>query len=126
MRDHLLSQGAKTIAPCTHDKACPLQNDWCHFPQRINRPAFQRKAKAATAGWEESKFSYAAMARFEPDSPAWGRLIHQPNVQKGFVELTVSSQDGIVQPKVSKRHARTKFNELSDYKWGEILVEEVI
>ncbi len=124
MREYLLSLGAKTIAPCVHDRECPLVGDWCHFPQKINRPAFQRRAKAGTAGWEESKFSYAAMARFPADNPIWGRLIHQPDVQKGSVQLTVSSQDGIVQPKAFKRN-RDKFNKLNDYKWGDIISEAI-
>ncbi len=124
LREYLLTLGAQTIAPCIHDQPCPLIGDWCHFPQRINRPSFQRIAKAGTAGWEESKFSYAAMARFSPDSLAWGRLIHQPNVQKGWVELTISSREGIVQPKALKRN-RESFNQLSDYKWGEIVPEVI-
>ena len=124
MREYLLTQGAKTIAPCAHDNPCPLntEKDWCHFPQRIIRPSFQRRAKGGTANWEESKFSYAAMARFPVEHEIWGRLIHQPNVQKGLVQLTVSSQEGIVQPVALKRH-KDQFREWSDYKWGEIIPE---
>lgn len=120
MREHLLSLGASTLAPCVHNNACPLKNDWCHFPQRLSRPGFQRRAKDASAGWEESKFSYAAMARFPSDAASWGRLIHQPNVQKGFVELTVSSQDGIVRSRVARRD-RELYRHAVSYKWGDVL-----
>ncbi len=119
-RAFLLEQGAETLAPCTHDAPCPLLNDWCHFPQRLNRPTFQRRAKGAVAGWEESKFSYTAMARFGSDKPAWGRLIHQPNVQKGQVALTISSRDGIVRPVIAKRN-REAFKVASEWGWGELL-----
>ena len=71
-RNQLLAAGAHTIAPCPHDRPCPLQNDWCHFPQRLIRPDFQRRARGASSEWEESKFSYAAMARFTPARPIWG------------------------------------------------------
>jgi ribosomal protein RSM22 (predicted rRNA methylase) len=37
-RDELLAVGARTLAPCAHDRPCPLENDWCHFPQRLQRP----------------------------------------------------------------------------------------
>lgn len=123
-RDQLLQLGAHTIAPCAHDNPCPLQNDWCHFPQRLNRPAFQRRAKEATAGWEEAKFSYAAMARFPPDTPIWGRLIHQPQINKAGVELIVSAQEGIVRPRVSKRD-RFLYRQTTDLKWGQPLAHPI-
>lgn len=125
MREYLLTLGAKTIAPCAHDRECPLVGDWCHFPQRLNRPAFQRRAKAGSAGWEESKFSYAAMARFSPDEAIWGRLIHQPNLQKGRVELTVSSREGIVHPQALKRN-KAQYRLLSDYNWGDVIEQPIV
>lgn len=123
-REQLLSLGAQTIAPCTHDQPCPLTNDWCHFPQRINRPAFQRRAKAGSAGWEDSKLSYAAMAKFPVNAPVWGRLIHQPNVTKGFAELTVSAPEGIVKLKALKRN-RESFQQFKDYNWGEAIPTKI-
>lgn len=119
-RDQLLQLGAHTIAPCAHDNPCPLQDDWCHFPQRLNRPSFQRRAKEASAGWEEAKFSYAAMARFPARTAVWGRLIHQPQVSKAGVELIVSSRGGIVRPRIPKRN-RPLYRWAVDLKWGEAL-----
>jgi ribosomal protein RSM22 (predicted rRNA methylase) len=119
-RDHLLQLGAHTIAPCAHDNPCPLQNDWCHFPQRLNRPTFQRRAKEASAGWEEAKFSYAAMSRFPKATPIWGRLIHQPHLTKVYAQLTVSSTEGIVRPRIPKRD-RPAYRAASDLKWGDAL-----
>ncbi|GCE31409.1 ribosomal small subunit Rsm22 [Dictyobacter alpinus] len=123
LREYLLSLEAHTIAPCAHDQACPLVNDWCHFPQRLERPAFQRRAKEGTANWEESKFSYAAMARFSPGTPIWGRLIHQPHKTKRDVTLNVSSINGIVNVQILKSQ-REAFKQATNYKWGEILTNE--
>lgn len=123
-REQLLDLGAKTIAPCAHDMACPLVGDWCHFPQKLHRPAYQRRAKEGTAGWEESKFSYAAMSRFAPDKSIWGRLIHQPHTSKIGVELAVSSREGIVKPRVSKRDHKL-YRQLSDLRWGDTLVDPI-
>ncbi|HTK12007.1 MAG TPA: small ribosomal subunit Rsm22 family protein, partial [Ktedonobacteraceae bacterium] len=123
-REQLLRQGAFTLAPCAHDNECPLIDDWCHFPQRLRRPRFQRQARDASAGWEESKFSYAAMARFPLEHAVWGRLIHQPRVQKGFVELTISSKDGLVQPRILKRD-REMYRQSVAYEWGEALAEPI-
>ena len=120
LRDALLPRGARTIAPCAHDRPCPLLGDWCHFPQRLDRPAFQRRVKEGTAGWEDAKFSYAALARFGPAAPIWGRLIHQPQVHKGTVELIVSSVAGIVRPEVPKRD-RPAYRAAADHRWGDAL-----
>jgi ribosomal protein RSM22 (predicted rRNA methylase) len=121
-REQLLNLGAKTLAPCAHDVPCPLVGDWCHFPQKLHRPAYQRRVKEGSAGWEESKFSYAAISKFAPDKTIWGRLIHQPHVSKIGVVLTVSSREGIVKPRVSKRH-RELYRQLSDLRWGEVLAD---
>ena len=120
MREYLLTLGAQTIAPCAHNLACPLVDDWCHFPQRLERPSFQRRAKFASAGWEESKFSYAAMARFPADSPIWGRLIHQPHKLKYEVSLPVSSKEGIVNVEIPKSE-RDAFRNASKYEWGDVI-----
>ena len=124
-RELLLSQGAYTIAPCAHNMPCPLPtaapNDWCHFPQRLQRPQFQRIAKEATAGWEEAKFSYAGMARFAPNSPIWGRLLHQPQQTKIGVDLTVSAADATIHhPHIPKRN-RPLHKAASDLHWGDTL-----
>ena len=123
-RDLLLEEGARTLAPCAHDASCPLANDWCHFPQKLFRPHFQRRAKEGSAGWEEAKFSYAAMARFAPESPIWGRLIHQPRVNKAGAVLVVSSRDGIVRPRIPKRD-RAAYKAAADLKWGDAIEGEI-
>ena len=124
-RDLLLECGAHTIAPCAHDLPCPLPaaapNDWCHFPQHLQRPAFQRVAKEASAGWEEAKFSYAAMARFSPDTPIYARLIHQPHLSKIGADLTLSANDGtITESRILKRN-RPAYKNASDLRWGDPL-----
>lgn len=124
MREYLLQLGAKTLAPCAHNLACPLVNDWCHFPQKLERPSFQRQAKAGTAGWEESKFSYAAMARFQADTAIWGRLIHQPHKQKNLVNLTISSTDGIVDVHIPKSK-REAFRSAAHHEWGDIISSKI-
>ncbi|HST03148.1 MAG TPA: small ribosomal subunit Rsm22 family protein [Chloroflexia bacterium] len=126
-REVLLESGAHTIAPCAHDLPCPLPadlpNDWCHFPQRLQRPAFQRVAKEASAGWEEAKFSYAAMSRFAPDTPIYARLIHQPHPTKIGVDLTLSARDGtITRPRIPKRD-RPAYREAANLHWGEAILQ---
>jgi len=119
-REQLLGLGAQTIAPCAHDQPCPLQNDWCHFPQRLKRPEFQRRAREASSEWEESKFAYAAMARFAPHSPIWGRVIREPASNKAYAEAMISTADGVARYRGLKRH-RDAFRYVKQLEWGAAL-----
>lgn len=119
-RDQLLAVGAHTIAPCAHDAPCPLHNDWCHFPQRLIRPDFQRYARGAPSQWEDSKYSYAAMAHFGPDAPIWARIIREATSNKAYAEVKVSAQDGITTYRALKRH-REAYRAVRDLEWGAAL-----
>jgi ribosomal protein RSM22 (predicted rRNA methylase) len=121
-RDELLAAGALTLAPCAHDRPCPLENDWCHFPQRLQRPEFQRRARQAPSPWEDSKFAYAAMARFAPEAPIWGRVIREPTSNKAYAEAELSTRDGILRYRALKRH-REDFRRVKDLTWGQALSE---
>ena len=121
-RDELLAQGAHTIAPCAHDRACPLEGDWCHFPQRLKRPDFQRRARDAPSQWEDSKFAYAAMARFAPESPIWGRVIRETTSNKAYAEIKVSSVAGVARYRALKRN-RDAFRQAKALEWGAALAE---
>jgi ribosomal protein RSM22 (predicted rRNA methylase) len=119
-RDQLLGLGAHTIAPCAHDQTCPLQNDWCHFPQRLKRPEFQRRAREASSEWEESKFAYAALARFATGAPIWGRVIREPSSNKAYAEALISTADGVARYRGLKRH-RDAFRVVKQLEWGAAL-----
>jgi ribosomal protein RSM22 (predicted rRNA methylase) len=119
-REQLLGLGAHTIAPCAHDLACPLQNDWCHFPQRLKRPEFQRRAREASSEWEESKFAYAALARFAMDAPIWGRVIREPASNKAYAEALISTTVGVARYRGLKRH-RDAFRQVKQLEWGAAL-----
>lgn len=116
-RDQLRDAEAQTIAPCAHNAPCPLVDDWCHFPQRLKRPDFQRRARGAPSEWEEAKFSYAAMARFPPTSPIWGRVIREVVWNKAYAEAHVSAVDGILDVRALKRH-KDDFRRVKNLDWG--------
>jgi ribosomal protein RSM22 (predicted rRNA methylase) len=121
-RDALLADGARTLAPCAHDRPCPLADDWCHFPQRLQRPEFQRRARGAPSQWEDAKYAYAAQARFAPEQPIWGRVIREPEFNKAYAEAQISAQEGIVRQRALKRH-RESFRRVKGLAWGEALLE---
>lgn len=48
--------GATVIAPCTHDRPCPLASGvWCSFSQKVTGPIIRKDS--------EEKFSYVAMRK---------------------------------------------------------------
>jgi ribosomal protein RSM22 (predicted rRNA methylase) len=121
-RDRVLASGAHTIAPCVHDQPCPLTDDWCHFPQRLKRPPFQRAARGAPSEWEDSKFCFAAMARFGPEDRIWGRVIRETTSNKAYAEAKISAIDGVARYRGLKRH-RDAYRLVRALEWGDALVE---
>jgi hypothetical protein len=56
-------------------------------------------ASRAPSGWEYSKFAFAALARFPPTSPIWGRVIREPFHNKAYAEAKISSARGGALPR---------------------------
>ncbi|MDA8346984.1 MAG: rRNA methyltransferase [Thermaerobacter sp.] len=122
-RDQLLAAGAKTIAPCPHDAACPLSGtDWCHFAQRVERSSLHRLVKAGVLSYEDEKFSFVAVSRLDP-VPIHGRVIRHPQVRGGHVRLEVCAPQGL-QSTVITRKDRDLFRKARDLIWGSAMVCE--
>jgi ribosomal protein RSM22 (predicted rRNA methylase) len=119
-REQLLALGARTLAPCPHDHPCPLVDDWCHFPQRLQRPQFLRRAKVALSQWEDCKFAYAAMARFAPANAPEARIIRAPQITKAYAETRLCTAGGIVQHR-SGKNDREAFKRTKKLQWGGVL-----
>ncbi|PLW42827.1 hypothetical protein PCANC_07974 [Puccinia coronata f. sp. avenae] len=79
--EHLADLGSKDInlgswvlAPCPHDKPCPLHlsdnpKHFCHFSQRIERPKFLKDTKHTSKHEEDAKFSYVIIRRGQRPPP---------------------------------------------------------
>lgn len=117
-REQLLELGGFTVAPCPHDRPCPLgEGDWCHFAVRLPRSAEHRSAKAARAGFEDEKFAYVVVAR-EEVARAPARILRHPQVRGGHVRLELCAGDGLRSVVVSKRD-REAFREARKASWGD-------
>jgi ribosomal protein RSM22 (predicted rRNA methylase) len=119
-RAAVIERGGHTIAPCPHDRACPLPaDDWCHFAVRLPRSKLHRRAKRVELGYEDEKFSYAALSR-EPVPPAAARIIRQPQVRSGHVNLVLSEQGGIYERTVSRKQG-ARYREARAAAWGDAI-----
>jgi len=119
-RAAVIEAGGFTVAPCPHDLACPLpDDDWCHFAVRLPRTKLHRRAKGVELGYEDEKFSYAVLSR-EPVPKAPARIIRQPQVRSGHVNLVTSEPDGIHRRTVSRKDG-DRFKEARNAAWGDSL-----
>lgn len=66
-RNFLIQQKGHIIAPCPHNKKCPLEetSNWCHFSIRINRTKSHKYTKQAYLSYEDEKFSYLIVSKNE-------------------------------------------------------------
>lgn len=94
LRARLIGQGAHVIAPCPHERACPMvEPDWCHFTQRLPRSRAHMQLKAAEVPFEDEKFSYVALSRSPPAQRA-ARVLTQPQVGKVAASVKLCNQEG--------------------------------
>ena len=120
-RAAVLEAGGHTIAPCPHDLPCPLTpDDWCHFAIRLPRSKLHRQAKGVELGYEDEKFSYAALSR-EPVPPAAARIIRQPQLRSGHVNLVTCEPDGTHERTISRKQGAL-YKEARSAAWGDPLI----
>jgi ribosomal protein RSM22 (predicted rRNA methylase) len=123
-RTLLLEKGAHILAPCPHQKPCPLApafkkgKDWCHFKVRVPRGKFHRQAKEAVLPYEDEKYSYLVVSSQE--YPIEGdRIIKAPILKTGHVILDLCTTQGEEERRViSKREGKIYF-QARDCAWGD-------
>ena len=87
--------GYSVIAPCMCD-ICPIkQPDYCDFFVRVERSSAMRIAKGAFEPYEDERFVYLLLSKTAKPSTGKERIIKRPSINKGHVQLTVCSTDGI-------------------------------
>ena len=119
-RAAVIEAGGHTVAPCPHDRPCPLpEDDWCHFAVRLPRSRLHRRAKGVELGYEDEKLSYAVLSR-EPVEKAPARIIRPPQLRSGHVNLVTCEQDGIHERTVSRKEG-TLYKEARSAAWGDRL-----
>jgi ribosomal protein RSM22 (predicted rRNA methylase) len=119
-RAAVLDAGGFTVAPCPHDRPCPLPpDDWCHFAARLPRSRLHRRAKGGDLGWEDEKFSYAVLSR-ESLPQAAARIIRQPQPRSGHVNLVTCEPDGIHRRTISRKQGLL-YKTARDAGWGDAI-----
>jgi ribosomal protein RSM22 (predicted rRNA methylase) len=120
-RRQLIDLGGHVVAPCPHDRECPLQPpDWCHFSQRVARSRLHRLAKGAEVPWEDEKFSYVAISRAASTGTA-SRVIAHPRKASGHVTLKLCQPDGTASNEVFSRREGEAYKRARRCHWGSLI-----
>ena len=118
LRTQLIADGAHVLAPCPHDKACPLvAPDWCHFAQRLPRSRDHMLLKDADVPFEDEKFSYVALSRIPAQTRA-ARVLAPPHVGKAAVEAKLCTSDGVAQAGIPRRD-KAAYASARRWRWGD-------
>jgi ribosomal protein RSM22 (predicted rRNA methylase) len=119
-RGLLVREGLHIVAPCPHDRACPLADgtDWCHFATRLGRSPIHRRLKGGSLGYEDEKYAYVVAARAAPPART-GRVVRRPRLRPGLVELDVCTPThGVAPVRISKRLG-PEYRAARDVRWGD-------
>jgi len=103
VRNILLNSGAKILAPCPHNNACPLpEDDWCHFTARTARTKLHKQLKGGDAPYEDEKYCYIAAVK-DDVAPSMSRVIRHPKIESGKITLKLCTKEGISEKIVTKK-----------------------
>lgn len=124
LRDRLIAKGARVIAPCPHDAACPLTRpDWCHFTQRLQRSRAHKHLKGADLPYEDEKFAYVVLSRTAPaQRPA--RVLAQPLVTKIAVTAKICTPEGIMEAASVPHRDKAAYKRAKKWNWGDAIFPE--
>jgi len=119
-RAALLVQGARIIAPCPHQLACPIvAPDWCHFSQRLPRLRDHMLAKSATVPFEDEKYSYVAAAREGVAIERYAaRVVGPVGRNKAAITLKLC-EGGEIRTRVIASRDRGNFSRHRRIEWGD-------
>jgi len=123
-REALIATGAHVVAPCTHDKPCPMQApDWCHFSQRLPRSRDHMLLKDASVPFEDERYSYVAVSRTTVPASNRARIIAEPRESRAGLELPLCDDHGLHVANINRRD-KAVFNLLKKARWGDVIVSE--
>ncbi len=123
-RDRLIAAGAHILAPCPHEKPCPLAApDWCHFSRRVARTRLHRLTKSADVPWEDEKFIYLAASRL-PATARAPRILAPPRAGKGRIGLKLCLPGGAASEETFSKRDGELFRRIRRLDWGDRLPAE--
>ena len=123
VRDYMLSKDAYLWGPCCHNDTCPIvKNDWCHFGLNIERSKAHRLLKGASRSFEQEAYSYLLFAKTQRAADL-GRVIANPRIHGGHVDLKVCGRNGKIFNKIVSR-SMCDYKDFKKIQWGDSLKDK--
>jgi ribosomal protein RSM22 (predicted rRNA methylase) len=120
LRAQLTEAGAHVLAPCPHERPCPLiPPDWCHFSQRLARSRAHKHIKGAELPFEDERFSYVVLTR-EPVAKRASRVLAQPTIGKADITAKLCTSNGVALAKIPRRD-KPAYAAARHWRWGDAL-----
>ena len=120
LREQLIASGAHVVAPCPHEKPCPLvAPDWCHFCQRLPRSQAHRQLKEAEVPFEDEKFIYIALTR-APVQQRRARVLAAPNIGKVEITAKLCTEGGLAATRAPRRD-KAGYATARRWRWGDTI-----
>jgi ribosomal protein RSM22 (predicted rRNA methylase) len=118
-RQALIEEGAHVVAPCTHDRECPMSGgDWCHFSERLARSRDHMRVKSASVPFEDERYSYVAVSR-APVAHSLSRIIKPPIELKPAISFPLCDSSGL-RIEVVPRRDKEQFRVARKKQWGDL------
>lgn len=123
LRDVALVAGARVLAPCPHQRRCPLPaDDWCHFAVRLPRSRQHLHLKDARVPFEDEPFSYLVLAGpgVAEGTGQGARILRRPVTQKPGISLRLCRADGSLAAIEIARRDGDAYRRARRVDWGDI------
>jgi ribosomal protein RSM22 (predicted rRNA methylase) len=121
-RDALLAQGARIIAPCSHESLCPLvdKERWCHFGVRLPRSRDHLIVKDADVPFEDEKYCYLVAGKELGRITTGHRVLATPKVNKAAVTLTLCAPER-TEERIVERRQKDAYKAAKRLDWGDTI-----
>ncbi len=121
-RDTLIQQGYTIVAPCPHNKPCPLKSpDWCHFSVRLARSRLHRQLKGAELGYEDEKFCYLIASKTATPARAADRILAHPLKRSGHMHVKLCTHTGELRNEVISKKTQERYQRAKKLDWGDLV-----
>jgi ribosomal protein RSM22 (predicted rRNA methylase) len=100
-----------------------IENDWCHFSERVERSRFHRRAKEGVLSYEDEKFSYMIASK-NLSSTYYPRIIRHPLKRAGHIHLDLCTNEGLARITISQKNKKA-YKLARKLSWGETWEENL-
>ena len=120
LRSYFIEKQAHIMAPCPHNKPCPIQGtDWCHFFTRVERTKMHKFMKEGTRGYEDEKFMYLLLSK-QPVDSFDARVLRHPALHSGHTKLKLCHHDGDIREVTASKRDKVTYRKSKKIKWGDV------